>query len=75
MQQLLGGAAVADRLLQAWQRLAEKLPVRVSESRRLFVAPDHELSLRDSIREVRRRDSDLPHASMQPLERIGVVGW
>ena len=33
------------------------------------------LSLRDSIREVRRRDIELPHAGMQPLERIRVVGW
>jgi hypothetical protein len=33
------------------------------------------LSLRDSIREVWRRDIDLPHAGMQPLERIRVVGW
>ena len=52
MQQLLGGATVADRLLQASQRLAEELSVGVSECRRFFVVPDHELSFRDSICEM-----------------------
>jgi hypothetical protein len=32
------------------------------------------LGLRDSIREVRRRDIELPHAGVQALERIRVVG-
>ena len=32
------------------------------------------LRLRDSIREVRRRHIDLPHAGMQPLERLRVLG-
>ena len=75
VQQLLGGAAVADRSSQASQRVAEKLPVRVSERRSVVAAPDQPLSLRDSIREVRRREIDLPHAGMQPLERVRVVGW
>jgi hypothetical protein len=29
----------------------------------------------DAIREVRRRDVELAHAGMQPLERSGVAGW
>src|ERR1700685_912446 len=36
---------------------------------------DELLSLCDSIREVRRSDLELPHARMQPLEGIHVVGW
>ena len=75
VQQLLGGAAVADRSSQASQRVAEKLPVRVGERRSAVAARNELLRLRDSIREVRRRDIELPHAGMQPLERIGVVGW
>ena len=75
VQQLLGGAAVADRSSQASQRVAEKLPVRVGERRSAVAARNELLSLRDSIREVRRRDIERPHAGMQPLERIGVVGW
>ena len=75
VQQLLGGAAVADRSSQASQRVAEKLPVRVGERRSEVAARNELLSLRDSIREVRRRDIELPHAGMQPLERIRVVGW
>ena len=38
VQQLLGGAAVADRSPQASQRVAEKLPVRVSERRSVVAA-------------------------------------
>ena len=34
----------------------------------------NDVGLLNSIREVRRRDIDLAHAGMQPLERIGVVG-
>jgi hypothetical protein len=33
------------------------------------------LGLVDAIREVWRRDIELAHAGMQPLERSGVVGW
>ena len=75
VQQLLGGAAVADRPPQASQRVGEKLPVRVGELRSEVAARNELLRLRDSIREVRRRDIDLPHAGMQALERVRVVGW
>ena len=75
VQQLLGGAPVADRPPQTSQRVAEKLPVRVSERRSVVAARNELLRLRDSIREVRRREIDLPHAGMQPLERVRVVGW
>ena len=74
VQQLLGGAAVADRSPQASQRVAEKLPVRVGELRSVVAARNESLRLRDSIREVRRREIDLPHAGMQALERVRVVG-
>ena len=39
VQQLLGGTAVADRSLQASQRVAEKLPVRVGERRSVSRLP------------------------------------
>ena len=36
---------------------------------------DQRLRLGDSIREVRRSHVDLPHAGMQPLERLRILGW
>lgn len=54
--------------------MAEKLPVRVRERRSVVAAGNEPLGLRDSIREMRRRDIELPHAGMQPSERICVVG-
>jgi hypothetical protein len=75
VQQLLRGAAVGDRSSYASQRVAEKLPVRAGERRSLVAARHELLSLCDSIREVGRRDIELPHAGMQPRERIRVVGW
>jgi hypothetical protein len=74
-QQLLGGAPVCDRPPQISQCVAEKLPVPVSERLSVVAAPKKPVSLRDSVREVRRRDIDLPHAGMQPLERVCVLGW
>src|SRR6266571_9148705 len=75
VQYLLGAAALADHSSQISQRVTEELPVGVGQ-RRSVVAACHELlGLLDSIREVRRRDIELAHAGMQPLERIGVAGW
>jgi len=75
VQKLFSGAALADYPSPALQRVAEKLTVRVGE-RRSAVASRHELlSLCDPICEVWRRDIELSHAGMQPLERICVVGW
>jgi len=74
VQQLFGGTAVDDGSAPASQRVDEKLPVRVDQRRRMVAAGHESLSLCHSIGEVRRRDIDLPHAGMQPLERIGVVG-
>ena len=42
---------------------------------RAVAVRDELVSLRNSIREVRRRDIELPHAGMQPLQRMRVVGW
>ena len=64
-----------DRAPQASQRVAEKLPVRVIKLRCLGAVADQPLRLRDSIREVRRSHIDLPHAGMQPLERLRILGW
>src|SRR6266496_1245246 len=51
----------------------EQLPVRVGERRSAIAARHELLSLLDSISEVRRRDIELAHAGMQPLERTGAV--
>ncbi len=75
VQQLPGGAPVVDRPPQASQRVTEKFTVGVSKRRRVVAAPNQPLSVRDSVREVRGRDIDLPHAGMQPLERVRVLGW
>ena len=75
VQQLFGGTAVADDSSPTSKRGVEKLSVRVRKRRSAVAARNELLCLRDSIREVRRRDIELPHAGMQPLEGIGVVGW
>ena len=75
VQQLLGCAPIDDCAPQVPQRVAEKLPVRVSKLRCLGAVADQPLRLRDSIREVRRSQIDLPHAGMQPLERLRILGW
>ncbi len=41
----------------------------------MIAARNQPLSFRNSIGEVRRRHVDLPHAGMQPLERVRVLGW
>ena len=61
-------------------RRSRRVPVRssrswVGERRRAVSARDEPLGVRDSIREVRRRDVKPSHAHMQPLEGIRVVGW
>jgi len=75
VQQLLGAAPVVDRPPQASQRVAQKLPVRIPELRSVGAVANQPLRLRDSIGEVRRREIDLPHASVQPLERLRILGW
>ena len=75
VQQLLGGAAVIDRSPQAAQRGAQKFPVRVGERGSVVGARDELLRLRDPIREVRRRDIQVPQAGMKPLKGIRIGGW
>jgi hypothetical protein len=75
VQELLGGATVAEHASQAAERVAEERPVRVGERRRVVAARNELLRLLNAIHEVRRRDSERAHAGVQPLERAGVVGW
>ena len=75
VQQLLGTAALANCLSQVSQCVGEQLSVRVGELRSLAAACHELLSRVDAIREVRRRNIEIAHAGMQPLERIGVVSW
>jgi hypothetical protein len=74
VEQLLGVAPFDDRSSQASQRVAEQLTVCVREIGSVVVAPDQPLRFRDSICEVRRRNVDLPHAGMESLERVRVLG-
>src|SRR3954469_10390020 len=69
VQELLGGFAVGDGLIQGSQRVAEKRPVAILEGRSVFAALDHSKILGDSVCEVRRRDIDLPHAGMPACRR------
>ena len=66
---------LADREAQVSQRVAQKLPVRIPELRSVGAVANQPLRLRDAIREVRRREIDLPHASVQPHERLRILGW
>jgi len=69
MQQLLIGAAVADRAAQPRQRVAEQSARRLTELRGARAVANQPLRLCDPIGEVRRRNVDLAHAGMQPHER------
>jgi hypothetical protein len=75
MQELLGGATLTDRPPQLSQRVDQKLSICIPELRSVGAVANQPLRLRDSIREVRRREIDLPHASVQPLERLRILGW
>jgi hypothetical protein len=66
VQQLLDGAVVDDRSSQVSQCGTEELAVHVAKQR--IVAARHQVfSLRDTVREVRTRDIEGPHADVQPL--------
>ncbi len=60
VQELLWGAARADRLAPASQSVGEKLTVGVNHLRSLLTTSDQPLGLGDSICEMRRRQVDLP---------------
>jgi hypothetical protein len=74
VQQLLGGPTAGDRPLPALERVAEQVPVGVRESRRALPARNELLGLGDAVGEVRRGDSEPPHAGMQPCERVQSAG-
>jgi len=68
MQQLLIGAAVADRAAQARQRVAEQSASRVVEFWGACGGVDQQLRLSDSVGEMWCGNVDLTHAGMQPPE-------
>ena len=70
VQQLLGGAAIARSLASGFAACCREAPGPRRRARSEVAARDELLGLRDSIREVRRRDIELAHAGMQPLERF-----
>jgi len=75
VEQLLGGFPLTDRPRHLSQRVAQKLAVGIPKFRGLGVVADQRLRLRDAIREVGRNEIDLPHASVQPLKRLRILGW
>ena len=48
--------------------------VRVAALGSPVAALNESLSFRDPIREVRRRDIDVPHADVKPRQRVSVFG-
>jgi hypothetical protein len=74
VQQLLGGTPLAYCPPQLLQRVAQKVPIRIPELRSTCAVINQPLRLRNSIRDVRRREIDLPHAGMQLLERVCILG-
>jgi hypothetical protein len=75
VQQLLADTTPFDGAPQVSQRLAEKLPLCVRKLRSVGAVANQRLRLFDSIREVRRSHIDLPHAGMQPLQNLRILGW
>jgi hypothetical protein len=75
VEQLLDRSSVTDCSSAAPQRIDEKLAVRVDKLRSAIVAHHEPLGRSDSIREMRRRDIERPHAGMEALESLRVVGW
>lgn len=75
VQQLLVGVTPFDGAPQVSQRLAEKLALGVSKLRSVGAVAKQRLRLFDAIREVRRSHIDLPHAGMQPLQNLRILGW
>ena len=73
VKQLLGVTMDPDLVWGAPEDPAEELPVGVGERRAAFAARHELLRLGNSIGEMRRRDIELPHPRMQPLERIRIV--
>jgi hypothetical protein len=74
VQQLLGGPPLTYGPPQLSQCVAQKFPIRIPEFRSTGAVINQPLRLRDSIRDVRRREIDLPHASVQLLERVCILG-
>jgi hypothetical protein len=73
VQQLLRCAPVDDRPPQTPESVGEKLPILSGEIRSDVATCNPKLNVRGSIREVRRRDIDLPHDVMETLERVRIV--
>ena len=75
VQQLLGAPrSTIARLRLRSVLLRSSRPVSV-KLRCVGAVADQPLRFRDSIREVRRRQIDLAHAGMLPLERLRILGW
>jgi hypothetical protein len=73
VQQLLRCAPVDDRPPQTPEPVGEKPPILSCEIRSDVATCNPKLNVCGSIREVRRRDVDLPHDVMQTLERVRIV--
>ncbi len=75
VEQLLGGVPLTDRPRQRSQTVAQQLAVSIPKIRSSGAVVDQRLRRRDALREVGRNEIDLPHPSVQPLERLRILGW
>src|SRR6516165_8637424 len=75
VKQLLGGVTLTDYRGQLSQRVTQKLAVRILKIRALGAVADERLCLGDAVREMGRDEIGLPHAGVQPLERLRIRGW
>lgn len=73
MQQLLRGTSTDHRLPQAVERVDEELAILGSEVGRGVTTCNPLFNVCDPIREVRCLDIDLPHDTVEPVERVRVV--
>jgi hypothetical protein len=75
VEELLRGVPLTNRPRQLPQCVAQKLAVRIPKIRGLGAVADQRLRLRDAIREVGRNEIPFPHASVQTLKRLRILGW
>jgi hypothetical protein len=75
VEELLRGVPLTNRPRQLPQCVAQKLAVRIPKIRGLGAVADQRLRLRDAIREVGRNEIPFPHATVQTLKRLRILGW
>jgi hypothetical protein len=75
VEELLWAVPLTDRPRHLPQRVAQKVAVRIPKIRGLGAVAHQRLRLRNAIGEVGRNEIALPHASVQALKRLRILGW